>query len=79
MSPLCSGFKFSELEMSSYMFFFQLDQRLTSSSEVILSILVRTFKFTPAQEIEWTMLVSSPKIKGSEDVKWQLPLRVEMI
>ncbi|OJA13946.1 hypothetical protein AZE42_01348 [Rhizopogon vesiculosus] len=47
--------------------------------KVILSILIQTFKFTPAQGIEWTMLVSSPKVKGSEDMKWQLPLRVEMI
>lgn len=73
-----SGFKFSELEMSAYTYL-PTGPWLITSSEVILSILIPTFKFTPAQEIEWTMLVSSPKVKGSEDVKWQLPLRVEMV
>ncbi|KAG1719404.1 hypothetical protein EDB19DRAFT_1784908 [Suillus lakei] len=47
--------------------------------KIVLCMLVQTFKLTPAQEIEWTMQVSSPTVKGSEDATWQLPLRVEMI
>lgn len=45
--------------------------------KTVLCALVQTFKFTPTQEIEWTMQVSSPNVKGSEDT--ELPLRVEMI
>ncbi|KAG1740657.1 cytochrome P450 [Suillus lakei] len=59
----CIGFKFSELEMSSDRPF----------------MLVETFKFTPTKEIDWTTQVSSPNVKGSEDAKCPLPLRVEMI
>ncbi|KAG0706187.1 cytochrome P450 [Suillus ampliporus] len=47
--------------------------------KMVLCILLQTFKFTPTKEIEWTTQMSSPKVKGSEDAKWQLPLRVEMI
>ncbi|KAG2130367.1 cytochrome P450 [Suillus clintonianus] len=46
--------------------------------KVVLYMLVRTFKFTATQEIEWTAQVSSPNVKGSGS-KWQMPLRVEMI
>ncbi|KAG2344709.1 cytochrome P450 [Suillus weaverae] len=45
--------------------------------KIVLCILIQTFKFTPTEEIDWTMQVSSPNVKGSEDAKWQLPLRVE--
>ncbi|KAG1842383.1 cytochrome P450 [Suillus subalutaceus] len=45
--------------------------------KIVLCILIQTFKFTPTKEIDWTMQVSSPNVKGSEDANWQLPLRVE--
>ncbi|KAG1725802.1 uncharacterized protein EDB91DRAFT_1167316 [Suillus paluster] len=47
--------------------------------KMVLCILLQTFKFTSAQEIEWTTQVSYPKVKGSDNAKWQLPLRVEMV
>ncbi|KIK37049.1 hypothetical protein CY34DRAFT_93378 [Suillus luteus UH-Slu-Lm8-n1] len=47
--------------------------------KIVLCKLVQTFKFTPTKEIDWTTQASSPNVKGSEDAKWQLPLRVEMI
>ncbi|KAG2151003.1 cytochrome P450 [Suillus bovinus] len=45
--------------------------------KTVLYMLIPTFKFTPTKEIEWTIQMSSPNVKGSEDAKWQLPLRVE--
>lgn len=45
--------------------------------KIVLCMLIQTFKFTPTKEIDWTLDVSSPNVKGSEDAKWQLPLRVE--
>lgn len=46
--------------------------------KIVLCMLIQTFKFTPTKEIDWTLHVSSPNVKGSEDAKWQLPLRVEL-
>lgn len=45
--------------------------------KIVLCILIQTFKFTPTKEIDWTMQLSSPNVKGSDNAKWQLPLRVE--
>jgi cytochrome P450 len=45
--------------------------------KIVLCVLIQTFKFTPTKEIDWTMQLSSPNVKGSDNAKWQLPLRVE--
>ncbi|KAH7927983.1 cytochrome P450 [Leucogyrophana mollusca] len=59
----CIGFKFSQLEM-----------------KVVLSTLIESFKFTPSKEIVWSMgFLSTPKVKDSQDGKFQLPLTVELV
>ncbi|KAF9230697.1 hypothetical protein BU15DRAFT_68980 [Melanogaster broomeanus] len=41
--------------------------------------LLESFKFAPTQEIAWTIGLSTPKVKDSEDASDRLPLRVELI
>ncbi|KAI0059725.1 cytochrome P450 [Artomyces pyxidatus] len=60
----CIGFKFSQLEM-----------------KVVLSHLVRAFRFSPSKtEIVWKFGgIASPSVKGSTDVRPQLPMVVERV
>ncbi|KAH7928038.1 cytochrome P450 [Leucogyrophana mollusca] len=47
--------------------------------KIVLSMLIEHFKFSPSKEIVWTMGLSTPKIKGSQGTKYQLPLKVELV
>ncbi|KAF9236442.1 hypothetical protein BU15DRAFT_77023 [Melanogaster broomeanus] len=47
--------------------------------KVVPTTLLESFKFTPTQEIAWTIGLSTPKVKDSEDAAYRLPLRVELI
>jgi cytochrome P450 len=47
--------------------------------KIVLSAIVESFRFTPSQEISWTMGLSAPRVKDSEDETYQLPLKVELI
>ncbi|KAF9236431.1 cytochrome P450 [Melanogaster broomeanus] len=47
--------------------------------KVVLTTLLESFKFTPTQEIAWTLGLSTPKVKDSKDASYRLPLRVELI
>ncbi|KAF9236434.1 cytochrome P450 [Melanogaster broomeanus] len=44
--------------------------------KVVLTTLLESFKFTPTQEIAWTLGLSTPKVKDSKDASYRLPLRV---
>jgi hypothetical protein len=79
-----SGFKFAELEMSmstdrhSDHFFFH--SQLFFHSEVVLSLLIESFRFTPSnKDIFWQMTsVATPSVAG-EGGKLQLPLQVSRV
>lgn len=74
----CSGFKFSQLEMS--MFHTDTDEKLNATDwvEVVLLLLIESFKisFAPGQEIYWhTQRIAKPSVVGFSDSR--LPLVVE--
>ncbi|KIJ63129.1 hypothetical protein HYDPIDRAFT_113701 [Hydnomerulius pinastri MD-312] len=47
--------------------------------KVVLTMLLESFKFTPAGEIIWTLGLSTPKVKGSKAGLYGLPLNVELL
>ncbi|KIJ63847.1 hypothetical protein HYDPIDRAFT_29197 [Hydnomerulius pinastri MD-312] len=47
--------------------------------KVVLTMLLESFKFTPAGEIVWTLGLSTPKVKGSKAGSYGLPLNVELL
>ncbi|KAH7928032.1 cytochrome P450 [Leucogyrophana mollusca] len=47
--------------------------------KVVLSTLIDCLKFAPSKEIVWTMGLSAPKVKNSQEAKFQLPLTVELV
>ncbi|EGO03012.1 hypothetical protein SERLA73DRAFT_176502 [Serpula lacrymans var. lacrymans S7.3] len=48
--------------------------------KMVLSLLIESFKFSPAKEIAWTLGgVSSPRVKGSTEAKLELPIIVESV
>ena len=61
--------------------FFLDDELGFPPAEVMLSILLESFKFEPgSKEIFWaTAMMSSPTIKGSNDISPQLPLKVNLL
>lgn len=86
----CIGFKFSQLEMSTY---FLLEGCPTSfsplsffPSEIVLSVLLAKFKFAPSgKRIVWLSngivqpAVEDLKRPGSGETELQLPLRVSLV
>lgn len=79
---LCSGLKFSQLEMSAlHLLATQNCERvlirLSFCSEVILCLLLERFKFSLLdKDIKWSMgSISSPSVEGN---KHELPLKVEI-
>lgn len=70
-----SGFKFSQLEMSMC-YSGTVPAWLTSRSEVVLSVLLSTFKFSLSdKEIGWTMNgIAGPYVKGADKTRPQLPM-----
>ena len=76
-----SGFKFSQLEMStsSYSYGYVL-YHSAFVAEVVLSLLIESFRFAPSnKEIYWQMTsVATPTVVG-EGSKVQLPLLVSEV
>ncbi|KIJ60897.1 hypothetical protein HYDPIDRAFT_42968 [Hydnomerulius pinastri MD-312] len=48
--------------------------------KIVLPLMLESFRFTPSQEIIWTLPgISTPGVRGSINAKYQLPLNVELI
>lgn len=83
MSVSFRGFKFSQLEMSTYSCFSVSELFVYQASEVVIAMLVENFKFSPPldKEIFWQMAgIASPVVVGGSDsMHPQLPLIVEAV
>jgi len=81
---LCSGFKFSQLEMSGFPIFINCQcatYLYYDHIEVVLSLLIEAFKFSPPKdkEVIWHMnAIATPAVVGSDLSRPQLPLVVEL-
>lgn len=76
-----SGFKFAELEMSASCMRFYPYFPLILFTELVLSVLLETFIFSPgSKEIEWVMRgLAAPKTKDSEGAKRAMPLKLTIV
>ncbi|KIJ98230.1 hypothetical protein K443DRAFT_104277 [Laccaria amethystina LaAM-08-1] len=80
----CIGFKFSQLELSSSLkspaFPLLTIITLIFPTEIVISLLIRSFRFAPTKkEIFWRMSsISTPSVLGGGD-KSQLPLQVSRV
>lgn len=78
-----SGFKFSELEMSeqSHEVYFSRRKTHPYPSELVLSILLESFIFSPSsKEIVWNMRgLASPTIKGSKQDRPVMPMKLTLV
>ena len=77
ISYLASGFKFSQLEMSACICPENSDCTLTSLVEVVLAVLLRSFRFMPSdEEIYWNLAGINYPTVGKDGAKPALPLKV---
>jgi hypothetical protein len=80
-----SGFKFAELAMSKQLFSWSfIDDyilfALTFAAEVVLSLLIESFEFTPSnKEIFWQMSKLVTPIVVGEGMRPQLPVVVKLV
>ncbi|KAJ3901204.1 cytochrome P450 [Lentinula edodes] len=80
----CIGFKFSQLEMSGSISVRRFLENITHSgmfTEVVISILVETFKFSPSDkdsEIFWQMNGVTAPVVG-KDKHPQLPMNISLV
>lgn len=77
-----SGFKFSEMEMSEYyLFSFEIYNAIIFFVELVLSILLETFVFSPGtRKIFWAMsTLAQPVLADSNSSYPHLPLKVSFV
>jgi len=78
-----SGFKFSQLEMSKSFINYSLKYtRLTWRAEVVLAVLLSTFKFEPseAHKITWKMTgVAGPYVEDLDRKRPRMPLVMTLL
>lgn len=78
----CIGFKFAEMEMSMlYLPILLLFFAHINTSELVLSVLLETFVFSPSsKDIFWAMsFLQSPVLKGAKSLSPQLPLKLSFV
>lgn len=74
-----SGFKFSQLEMSAYIYMCVRASAcvLTSDIEVVLAVLLRSFRFMSSdKEVYWNLAGVNYPTVGKGGMKAALPLKV---
>ena len=74
---LFSGFKFSEMEMSKYLFSCMRHRDIDRHAEVVLSVLVSNFTFELSNKpIAWNVGGVMYPTAGKESARPELPLKV---
>lgn len=83
----CIGFKFSQLEISAPFPLIEPEglNRLNLLSEIVLSLLIKRFKFSPSgKKVVWLCngvtqpTVEDPNLPDNGRLKTQLPLKVSV-
>lgn len=81
-----SGFKFAQLEMSTYPYIIigslvQTHHAKICFAEAILAMLVSTFIFEPSdKEVIWrNSVIATPATKGKESETPHLPLKISLV